>query len=184
MPYRPHFAYATPPGFVDELADYPFDYRNTGLFSSTKSVILNGAVALDSDAPFLWRSTIYEIGDGAPEFFLAGSVCARFKDAYGNYLMDNFVPLLILAQPYYVLQPWTGVNAATPPAPGPFFCAPVSMGMGVPLVNELRCPASSTLTVDLLLLNPTFGGTSVSVGRLIARGVKRRPKGDCQEYGR
>jgi hypothetical protein len=184
MAYRPHFAYPTPPGFVDELADYPFDYRQVGdgipvvdTDPPVGSPIGNSfTLALDADAPFLWRALIYDYPD--PYFFLAGQVAARIRDAYGNYLSSDFIPFLNLGQCYYVTQPWTGVNAATPPA-GPHLCAPMSVGMGVPLVDEIYCPASGTLSIDLYLLNSSFDGTPDGIGRMIARGVKRRPKSDC-----
>ena len=177
MAYRPHFAYATPLGMVDENADYPFDYRQAaGNIPATGSYSLT--LALDSDADFLWRSLlwVYPI----PVFFLAGQVAARIKDPYGNYLSNDFVPLMILGGPQYTAQPWTGVNAATPPA-GLELCAPFSVGMGCPLVDEIFCPRSSTLSIDLFLFNA--GVSPNAVGRMLARGVKRRKLADCaSEY--
>ncbi len=179
MAWRPHFAYPTPPGFVDELADFPFDYRQSAPALGAGGNY-NLALPLDSDAVFMWRGL--EWCDPVPYFFLAGTLAARIKGPMGDYLMDNFVPLMILGQPYYVAQPWIDVDAAQPPS-GPFLGAPMSLGMGVALVEEIKCPASSVLTVDLLLLNPAFDGTPQEPGRLLARGVKRRPLSECgKEY--
>lgn len=178
--FRPHFAYPTPAGFHDENADYPFDCRQVGTGGVSPTGNYSMTLALDSDAPFLWRALLWEFAD--PYFFLAGQVLGRIRDAFGNYLSDNFVPLLVLAQPCYMTQPWIGANAATPPT-GPHLAGPLSLGMGVPLPEELYCPASSTLSIDLFLLNASYAGTPVSPGRLLARGVKRRKLSDCaSEY--
>ena len=177
MAYRPHFAYSTPPGMTDEPALFPFDYRQTG-GTIPASGLYSMTLAFDSDADFLWRDLLWEYPD--PYFFLAGQVGARIRDPYGNYLADNFVPLMILGGPIYTLQPWQGIDAATPPV-GPQFTAPLSIGMGVPLVDEIYCPASSTLAIDVIIFNASFSPDAV--GRMLAGGVKRRKLADCgSEY--
>lgn len=176
--YRPHFAYPTPSGFVDENADYPFDCRQAATAIPAQGSY-NLTLALDSDAPFLWRALLWAYEDAY--FFLAGSVLAQIRDPYNHYLSSDFVPLLSMGQPFVTYQPWIGADAATPPT-GPHYSAPLAFGMGVPLVDEIYCPASSTLTIDLFLLNAAFGGTPNAPGRMLARGVKRRRLSDCAEY--
>lgn len=175
MPSRPHFAYQTPSGFVDERAQYPFDQRQAS--SAVDLVlgqkILNQVLRLDEDSVFMWRGISWEFPTQTG--FLWGHVAMRLRDAYGNYLSNDFIPILNYAQGYFVMQPWSGVE---PPA-GPTFVAPFEGGMGVAFSDELECPASSVLQVDILGLN---NGEFVSnVGRFMARGVKRRPAGACVE---
>jgi hypothetical protein len=175
MSYRPHFPYQTPSGFVDERAIFPFDYRQAQGATELPggSFQLNQTLRIDEDANFMWRGISWEYPD--PYFFLAGQVAIRLRDCYGNYLSNDFIPILNYAQGYYILQPWQGDNAAAPPV-GPNLVAPFSGGMGVAFADEIFCPASGILQVDILGLN-SLG--SASVGRFMARGVKRRPDSDC-----
>jgi hypothetical protein len=185
MAYRPHFAYSTPKGYVDERAEFPFDYRQAPGFNSTSVPYLqyqgNIPFRLDEDAEFRWRGISWEYPD--PGFFYAGQIAIRLRDAYGNYLSNDFIPILNYAQGYHVMQPWddTGGSIGDPPPSPPLFFAPFAGGMGVAWSDELVCPASSVLWLDVMNLNESFEG--VSLGRFMARGVKRRPLADCaREY--
>src|ERR1035441_3040572 len=120
MAYRPHFAYKTPAGYVDERAEFPFDYRNLPL-SATPAYLTyrtNIPLRLDQDAEFRWRGISWEYPD--PGLFYSGQIAIRLRDCYGNYLSNDFIPILNYAQGYHVMQPWndTGMpNASPPPAP-------------------------------------------------------------------
>ena len=168
---RPHFAYPVPAGFVDERAVFPFDQRNTpGSAFVGGNTIYNQILQLSQDAEFRWRGISWEYPTSAG--FLLGKVCVRIYRPDGHGMSDDFIPLLNLAQGSYVLQPWSGV---TPPS-GPTLTAPFAGGMGVAWANEIVCPPSSVIRMDLLIL----GFSQTGVGRLMARGVKRRPIGDCE----
>lgn len=185
MAHRPHFAYRTPPGYLDERAEFPFDYRNIGngdpqtVPLPATGLVLNQVLRLDEDAPFLWRGISWE----CPIFtqlqaFLDGAIAIRLRDAYGNYLSNDFVPILNYAQPYYVWQPWNQPGALT----GPLWVAPSAGGMGVPWADEMWCPPSSVLQIDILLLQPYNIASPLTlnaIGRFMARGVKRRPIAEC-----
>jgi hypothetical protein len=182
---RPHFAYRTPKGYSDEPALYPFDYRNMAIGPDTNVTqpLYNLILRLDADAPFHWRGIHWTDGNGQ---WLAGPIALRIRDAYGNYLSSDFVPVLNLAQGYYIVQPWTG---ATPPyGPVILYTSPIYGGMGVPFANELICPPSSILQIDVAALDGTIPGVitgaSAIPGRFFARGVKRRPVGDCATEAR
>jgi hypothetical protein len=176
---RPHFAYPTPAGYRDQNADYPFDLRQAPGTDGDGTLPAQGETGLilrlDSDADFLWRSLIWIYPDNY--CLLAGQVGFRIKEPYGRYLSSDYVPALALGQSYFVLQPWIGANAATPPT-GPTYLAPLTGGMGVVLENEIFCPASSVIRVDAISLSQP-GETCSQIGRLIARGVKRRPESSC-----
>ena len=181
MSYRAHFPYRTPQGFVDEAARFPFDYRQVGNNPANylpNYQLANQILKLDEDAPFLWRSISWACPDYLQlQFFLSGSLAMRIRDPLGNYLDNDFVPLLNRAQGYYVWQPWT-----QGPPTGPLWTAPSAGGMGVPFADEIYCPASSTIELDLLWVG-VFGNdfTLNDIGRFLARGVKRRPLSDCSD---
>jgi hypothetical protein len=88
MNYVPQFQFETPPGFRDEEYAYNFDFSNTpGLVTAlpATSEIPGGVpLKLDSDAPFYLGG-----------FFLAGvaGMLVRFKDPFGNFLSDDYVPI-------------------------------------------------------------------------------------------
>ena len=201
MPSRPHFARSTPPGFRDETARYPFDWRQIAPTAASEpdsdppftaasplpvsftlggSPIANLFLRLDLDAPFLWRGVSWE----CPIFtqlqaFLDGNIAIRVRDPWGNYLSNDFIPILNWAQGYYVWQPWLQSGALT----GPLWVAPSAGGMGVAFADEIYCPAGSTVAIDLINLQPNNPESQLSlnnIGRLLARGVKRRPLGECQ----
>jgi hypothetical protein len=170
MSFRPQFAYLTPEGYQDERAQFPFDQRQCPGLLGPGGVFYNQVLRLDDDAPFHWRGISWE--DPDPYFFLAGAIAIRLRDPFGNFMSDSFVPILDYAQGYYIMQPWT----AAPPV-GPSYVAPFAGGMGVPFADEIICPASSVIQIDILCLNGSVCATPV--GRFMARGVKRRPVGDC-----
>lgn len=169
---RPHFAYPTPDGFVDERAEFPFDKRQAappnGLISAAFP-LLNQVLRLDNDADFYWRGFVWEFPD--PTGFLVGQIAIRLHDSFGNYLSNDFIPIWNYGQGYYVMQPWV----CTPPGE-PMLAAPFCGGMGVAFADEIFCPASSVLQVDILGLNLEICN---NIGRFLARGVKRRPAGEC-----
>jgi hypothetical protein len=175
--YRPHFASVTPKGYHDELAEYPFDYRQLGNTAPPLDTVpANGAynliLKLDSDGDFIWKSLYWEYPTAT--LFLGGQIGIRIRDAFGNYLSSDFVPILNYAQGYYVLQPWAPPLGG-PPSP-PSLVGAIAGGMGVPMIHEIFCPASSVLQIDVIPLNES--GSS-AIGRLLARGCKRRAASEC-----
>lgn len=174
--YRPHFAFDTPAGYFDELAIFPFDQRNapgTG-GGNIGTIEYSQILRLDNDASFLWRAIAWDYPDNY--YFLDGQVAVRIQDPYSQYLSSDWVPILLLAQFAYVLQPWTP-SIGGPPV-GPNYTSPIAGGMAVPLADEIFCPATSTIRLDLMALNEAgFAGSNC--GRLMAIGVKRRQASDC-----
>ncbi len=185
MGYRPHFAYQTPPGMVDERAEFPFDYRQVPGFSATTVPYLTYAAnipfRIDEDAIFCWRGISWEYPD--PGAFYVGQIAIRLRDCFDQYLSNDFIPILNYAQGYHVMQPWNDTGGGHNPAPPaqPTFSAPFAGGMGVPFADEIICPPSGVLMLDIMNLNQAFA--ACTVGRFMARGVKRRPLADCStEY--
>jgi len=89
MPYRPQFAYETPPGFVDEEFLYAFTRDNTpsltpGLLPGQS--FLNVSLLLEKDVEYWVRSI--EVVDPS------GVLGVRFRDAQGTNLSPAavFVP--------------------------------------------------------------------------------------------
>jgi len=81
MPYRPQFAYPTPPGFTDEEFVYSFDRSNTpsltpGLLPGQS--FLNVPLQLEKDVEYRIRSI--EVIDPS------GVLGVRFRDAFGTHL--------------------------------------------------------------------------------------------------
>ncbi len=185
MAFRPQFAFPTSDGFIDELAEYPFDQRQSpgaGCGNLTLAGSVNQILRLDADADYLWRSVYWEFP--APLDFADGlnsPIAVRLRDAYGNYLSSDYIPILEYFAGYYVfVSPWSVVSNAG--IVGPSFVGPLAGGMGCALSEEIFCPASSVLQIDAIPLDDPTYATS-NIGRFLFRGVKRRPVSDCsQEY--
>jgi hypothetical protein len=178
MAYRPHFAFRTPSGMVDELAEFPFDYRQAPGFGVTVLALPNQILRIDADADFLWRALYWDGGCFAN--LLTGQVGYRIRDPFGNYLSSDYIPAMILGQGAYTVQPWVSQVTSSVVANGPLYNSPFSGGMAVPLVDEIFCPRGSTLALDLIWIGtPPTSSSASYLNRLLARGVKRRPISDC-----
>jgi hypothetical protein len=184
---RPHFAYSTPKGYTDERAIYPFDKRNVAAnppFSTITllpgQTLLNQILRLDADAEFRWRGISWEYPNSVElATFTDGPLAIRLRGPYDRYLSNDFIPLFNCAQGYYVIMsPWSG---SVPPA-SPQFEGPYCGGMGVAFADEIICPASSIIQIDLLSLQ--INACALGIGGFMARGVKRRPVGDCATEAR
>lgn len=88
MNYVPQFQFSTPPGFRDEEYAHYFDFSNTPALvtalPATSEIAGGIPLKLDSDAPFYLGG-----------FFVQGSLgmLARFKDPFGNFLSDDYLPI-------------------------------------------------------------------------------------------
>jgi hypothetical protein len=106
--YRPQFAYPCPRGYEDGDFDHYFDYRNTVLLNNTSLAagltVLNIQLNLQTDHPFFIRGIqVKAVNAGDPV------ISAQFKDAHGNYLSDDFVPLDLSVAPDGQAQFFTNV---------------------------------------------------------------------------
>ena len=120
------FPYPDPPsGMQWEEFVYYFDSTNTPGLSTPLVVgqtLLNIPLQLQSDAPFIIRGI--QVND--PQQFLG----LRFRDAFGRFLSDDFVP----SYNYSSFQP---LNGSLP-------------GIAFVLVEPgLACPKGSVILVDL-----------------------------------
>jgi hypothetical protein len=150
MIYRPQYAYPTPRGFTDEQFSYTFDQSNTPFLNSgnlaSGSFIQNIPLPLDRDAAFLWRGfTILGVNDTDPV------MAVRFRDAAGNYLSDDFVPIDLYARPLGLAIVGTLTVIWEP---------------------QIECPAGGMLWVDLK--NQSNGAVNTNLVRLTLDGAKRR----------
>jgi hypothetical protein len=89
--YRPQFPYAIPPEFRDKDLTHYFDQNTTTQLNNALSLaagatLLQIPLQLETSAPFWWRG----IKVNGPSNF-----AVRFKDPFGNYLSDDWVPLPI-----------------------------------------------------------------------------------------
>lgn len=91
MSYRQQFPYPTPPKFQDKDFVHYFDQTTIPQLNNALSLAVGGTIIginlpLQSDAPFFMRG----IKINGPSNF-----AVRFRDAHGNYLSDDWVPLPI-----------------------------------------------------------------------------------------
>ena len=87
--YRPQFPNSVPPGYQDKEFVHYFDQTNTPQLNNALSLaagatLLQIPLQLQGDAPFTLRGIVV---NGPGNFAL------RFKDPYGNYLSDDFIPI-------------------------------------------------------------------------------------------
>ena len=87
--YRPQFPFATPPEYQDKDFVHYFDQANTTQLNNALSLaagayILGIPLQLQADAPFTLRG----IKINGPANF-----AVRFRDPYGNYLSDDWIPI-------------------------------------------------------------------------------------------
>ena len=124
MTYRPQYAYArAPQGYRDEDFEFYFDGFNT--FALAQSIPVNGpilniALALDRDAPFLWRGT--KVLTDQP------GLGVRFRGPAGDLLADDFGPVY---QSYF---------------PSAF---PIVGFVPVPNEPGIPCPVGAVILLDL-----------------------------------
>ena len=121
--YRPQFAYPTPSQFEDHDFIHYFDQTNTTQLNNALSIAAGATVLgiplnLQNDAPFTWRG----IKINGPSNF-----AVRFRDPYGNYMSDDFLPLPLDYGPR----------------------EPASVGSNPVVIEEVRCPAGSVILVDV-----------------------------------
>ena len=131
MPYRPQFAYLTPPGAEDQDFDHYYDSGNTpGLNIPPGNMPISSIpLNIDPDADFLWRGLKIPMGGGLLPLFV------RFRDPNtGRYLQDDFVPAWNFA-----------VNPASNGLNGGQSCVQES---------EIRCPRAGTVLLDILMNAP------------------------------
>jgi hypothetical protein len=153
MIYRPQYAYGTPPGYRDEQFHYAFDQSNVPALSkgnlAAAALSQNIPLPLQQDAAFIWRALECEgINNADPV------VAVRFRDPYGNYLSDDFVPLDL-----YVRSPGLVVAG------------------DLPVIWEpaIECPAGGIIWLDIK--NQSAGNVNLNLLHFTFYGVKRYPIG-------
>ena len=124
MSYRPQFPFRTPPQFQDKDFVHYFDQTTVPLFNTALSlaaggIILNIPLQLQADAPFSIRG----IKVNGPANF-----AVRFRDPYGNYLSEGFIPIPLRDGPEE-----TGVYGSNV----------------VDFEPEIGCPVGSIIFVDI-----------------------------------
>lgn len=89
MSYRPQFPNSVPSAFQDKDFVHYFDQKNTIQLNNALSLAVGAyligiPLELQADAPFTLRG----IKINGPSNF-----AVRFRDPYGNYLSDDWVPI-------------------------------------------------------------------------------------------
>lgn len=153
MSYRPQFVFAVPAGFRDEQFHYAFSALNTPSLSGTLAAgqeVADIPLLLQSDTEFRWR------GVKIASTPAGSSLKARFRDCFGNFLSDEYVPINC-----YAVGSGLGGYIGTVP---------------VPLEEELVCPPGGV--VWLGLQNPTAIPVSLAI-TVSLFGVKRVQELEC-----
>lgn len=143
--YRPQFAYPTPPDCRDEAFSYYFDDSNTPALLIGNGATINGIVLqTQNDAPFFWHAIKFNNPSSNLQPFI------RLRDAFGNYLMNDYIDANLIAFPSFIKQ-----IGALPITREP----------------ELYCPAGSVILLDVQNTQGAAGNLEVTM-----LGVKRYPK--------
>jgi hypothetical protein len=146
--FRPQFPYPTPPGYDDGDFDQYFDYRNVVALNNTAlpaaNYIWNVPLNLQSDQPFLVRGIQVKGMNAADPV-----VSAQFRDPFGNYLSDQFVPLDL---------------SVSPEGTALYF-------LNIILEPMIACPKGSVFWMNLY--NQTTGSQDITKVRVTLSGVKR-----------
>ena len=140
MPYRPQFAFATPPGNEDQDFDHYYDSGNTpGLNIPPGNMpIMSIPLNIDPDADFMWRGIKIPMGGGLKPLFV------RFRDPNtGRYLQDDFIPAWNFA-----------VNPASNGLNGGQSCIQEA---------EIKCPRAGVVMLDLQMNAPQPSSASAPV---------------------
>jgi hypothetical protein len=146
MPYRPQFAFATPPGYRDEAFLYSFDSTNSpGLVASIPAQVgsnpgqtLYIPLQLQTDAVFIIRAWGFSVAN----------LGVQLRDAFGYLLQDSFVPENLQFEP-------SGLS-----------------GLGynlIPIEPELACSPGATLLINFS--NST--NAAIACPKITLDGVKR-----------
>jgi len=88
---RPQFPFSTPDQFQDKDFVHCFDQTTTAQLNNALSLAVGNSIlgiplVLEADAPFTWRGVKINIAGGTATFSV------KFRDPYGNYLSDDFIP--------------------------------------------------------------------------------------------
>lgn len=148
--YRPQFPFTPEPGVDDGDFDHYFDYLTVPLLNNTalaaSGIIQNIPLTLQSDWPFNIRGIqVKAVNAGDPV------VEVQFKDCFGNYLSDDYVPLDL---------------AYAPDGAGLYFT-------NIVFEPEIRCPQGGVILMNLK--NQTSGNADLTKVRINLSGMKRRP---------
>jgi len=147
IPYRPQYAFGTPPGFRDEQFHYSFDATNVPVLGTAIGAgltVRNIVLQLQNDAEFILRAWKIQVSPPG-----RSSLALTIRDPYGNYLSASHLMLN---------------NYLTPGG---------AVGIGqmvVPCEAEIRAPIGGFF--DLTLYNPTLG--NVTPGAFTLYGLNRR----------
>ena len=155
MIYRPQFAYRTPKGFRDVEFEHFYDSTTlaalapvSGSVSPVYSIPLN----IDPDAEFRWRGVKID-------HLFSLNVGLRFRDPYGNYLSDDFVPVWLAFIPPSLTIYTGGQSCIHEP--------------------EIVCPASSVVLLDVCSYD-TVPWSSRGLLSILLTGVKRYVDTCCE----
>jgi hypothetical protein len=154
--YAPQWSYsATPPGFLDQFWCYGYTFP---VFEGANYPLGNFPMPLDADADFFLRGLAFSGGDGTPASSSAFLLVLR--DPYGNQMADDYQPLVALAQPGSFAYGFENSSSG--------LC---SLGLPALVKPEIRCPAGSGLSADLIVEPGTPPGSGIATFYLL--GVKR-----------
>jgi hypothetical protein len=163
MPYRPQFAYSTPPGCKDVSFVYTFDASNTPWLAQD----INGdtidymGLPLEQDAPFFWRGIklgpLRVIIGGVTNSYALPNYGVYFRDCYDNDIADSRVG---------AVRGWFPMN---PLAIG----SSLLTGPPCPLESEIYCPPGGVIQAFLKVPVLTSGGGQTYSTSFSFYGVKR-----------
>jgi hypothetical protein len=146
--YRPQFAFPTPDGCRDQEAELFYDTQsNPGLAVAPgdPAKIYNIPLTIDPDAEFLWRGVKFDHVKNA-------NIGVRFRDPYGRYMSDDFVPIWLCH-----ISPSNTLTMG---------------GQACIHEPEIVCPAASVVMVDFCSYDTT-PWTSGGPSPVMLCGVKR-----------
>jgi len=155
MIYHPQFVYRTPKGFRDVEFEVFYDLTTLAALApapGSKSPVYDLPLNMDPDAEFRWRGV-------KTDHLLSLNVGLRFRDPYGNYLSDDFVPVWL---------------AFIPPSLTAF-----TGGQSCIHEPEIVCPASSVVLLDVCSYD-TVTWSSGGLGSILLTGVKRYADTCCE----
>ena len=140
MSFRPQFVFPCPSGYHDEQFHYSFSSANVAALNGsipTLQSVNDIPLLLQPDTQFHWRGFKVSSDSGG------SSLSIQFKDPYGNYLSDGFVPV----DAYGVGSGLGNYMGTEPPVvEGEIVCPP-----GGVVWAYLNNPTTGTVTIDIVI---------------------------------